>query len=102
MNHPAELALHQYMTNAASGKSSISEDTIKQVADDIAAALKRQFGGGNKRDEFRLRMSKKLLLRLMMIHPLTAHMILLLMVLLMISSQLLAGPIETSLTATKH
>jgi len=57
MNHPAELALHQYMTNAANGKSSISEDTIKQVADDIAAALKRQFGGGNKRDEFRLRMS---------------------------------------------
>ena len=31
MNHPAELALHQYMENAANGKSTMSPDTIKQV-----------------------------------------------------------------------
>ena len=57
MNHPAELALHQYMENAANGKSTMSEDTIKQVGLDVMAALGRQFGGGNKRDGFGLRMS---------------------------------------------
>ena len=57
MNHPAELALHQYMENAAKGKSSMADDTIKQVASDVAFALKRQFGGGSKPDKFGLRMS---------------------------------------------
>ena len=57
MNHPAELALHQYMENAASGKSTMSSETIQQVSLDVAAALGRQFGGGNKHDEFGLRMS---------------------------------------------
>jgi len=57
MNHPAELALHQYMENAVKGKSSMADDTIKQVASDVAFALKRQFGGGSKRDKFGLRMS---------------------------------------------
>ena len=57
MNHPAELALHQYMENAASGKSTMSSETIQQVSLDVAAALERQFGGGNKRGEFGLRMS---------------------------------------------
>ena len=57
MNHPAELALHQYMENAANGKSTMSEDTIKQVGRDVKYALARQFGGGNKRDKFGLRMS---------------------------------------------
>jgi hypothetical protein len=57
MNHPAELALHQYMEDAANGKSTMSEDTIKQVGRDVKYALARQFGGGNKRDEFGLRMS---------------------------------------------
>ena len=57
MNHPAELALHQYMENAVKGKSSMADDTIKQVAADVAFALKRQFGGGSKRDKFGLRMS---------------------------------------------
>ena len=57
MNHPAELALHQYMQDAANGKSSISEDTVKQVGQDVMNALTRQFGGGNKRDKFGLRMS---------------------------------------------
>ena len=57
MNHPAELALHQYMENAAKGKSTMSVETIRQVGLDVVAALGRQFGGGNKRDEFGLRMS---------------------------------------------
>jgi hypothetical protein len=57
MNHPAELAVHQYMENATNGKSTMSEDTIKQVGQDVMNALQRQFGGGNKRDEFGLRMS---------------------------------------------
>jgi hypothetical protein len=57
MNHPAELALHQYLSKAANGSSSMSDSTIQQVSQDVADALKRQFGGGNKRDAFRLRMS---------------------------------------------
>ena len=57
MNHPAELALHQYMENAASGKATMSVETIQQVGQDVMCALSRQFGGGNKRGEFGLRMS---------------------------------------------
>jgi hypothetical protein len=57
MNHPAELALHQYMESAVKGNTTMSDDTIAQVANDVSEALQRQFGGGNKRDEFRLRMS---------------------------------------------
>jgi hypothetical protein len=57
MNHPAELALHQYMESAVKGNTTMSGDTIAQVANDVSEALQRQFGGGNKRDEFRLRMS---------------------------------------------
>jgi hypothetical protein len=45
------------MENAVKGKSSMSEDTIKQVGQDVMNALQRQFGGGNKRDKFGLRMS---------------------------------------------
>lgn len=56
MNHPAELALHQYMENAANGKSTMSSETIQQVAKDVADALQRQFGESEKR-KFRLRMS---------------------------------------------
>jgi hypothetical protein len=57
MNHPAELALHQYMQDAVAGKTTMSDTTVKQVASDVADALQRQFGGGNKRGDFRLRMS---------------------------------------------
>jgi hypothetical protein len=57
MKHPAELALHQYMADAVSGSSTMSETTINQVATDVADALKRQFGGGKSREDFRLRMS---------------------------------------------
>jgi len=57
MNHPAELAIHQYLENAANGRSAMSDETIDTVAREVAEALKRQFGSGNKRGKFRLRMS---------------------------------------------
>ena len=57
MNHPAELAINKYLEDATSGKSSMSEETIQQIGKDVMDSVRRQFGGGNKRDEFRLRMS---------------------------------------------
>jgi len=57
MNHPAELAINQYLENATSGTSTMSKETIAKVGTDVTDAMQRQFGGGNKRDEFRLRMS---------------------------------------------
>ena len=32
MNHPAELALHQYLEDAVNGETSMSDTTIQQVA----------------------------------------------------------------------
>ena len=50
------MMIHQYLENATSGKSAMSQETIEQVAVDIKDALNRQFN--TKRDEkFRLRMS---------------------------------------------
>tara|TARA_S200002703_G_scaffold113328_1_gene98844 strand:+ start:950 stop:1822 length:873 start_codon:yes stop_codon:yes gene_type:complete len=57
MNHPAELAVHQYMSDAVNGKSTMSEEVIQQVGNDVMDALRKQFGGENKRGDFRLRMS---------------------------------------------
>ena len=57
MNHLAELKLHQYMTDAVNGKSTMSDEVINQVADDVKDSLQRQFGGKTKRGDFRLRMS---------------------------------------------
>ena len=57
MNHPAELALHQYLEDAVSGKSTMSDKTIDQVASDIKDALSRQFGGHKRGGKFSLRMS---------------------------------------------
>lgn len=57
MNHPAELTIHQYMTDAVRGDSAMTEDTIKQVSSDVADALRRQFGSGKSRGDFRIRMS---------------------------------------------
>ena len=57
MNHQAELSLHQYLQDAVSGKSSMSDDTIKQVAADVVDAMQRQFGSGKSRGDFTLRMS---------------------------------------------
>jgi len=57
MNHPAELALHQYMTDAVRGDSAMTEETIQQVSTDVANALRNQFGSGKKRGDFKIRMS---------------------------------------------
>ena len=57
MKHPAELALHQYMEDAVADKTTISADTIEQVASDIKDALQRQFGSDGRKGDFRLRMS---------------------------------------------
>jgi len=52
LSHPAELLLHQYLNDAANDKTSISKDTIKQICDDIADAMQKQFGESRSR-EFR-------------------------------------------------
>ena len=57
MNHPAEIALHQYLESAAKGKSSISDNTIEQISNDITDALKRQFDSGKSKKDFTIRMS---------------------------------------------
>jgi len=57
MNHPAELKLHQFMSDAVKGKTTFSEETAKKIGADVAEAVIRQFGSGKSRDEFRLRMS---------------------------------------------
>jgi len=57
MNHPAELALHQYLEDAVAGNTTISADTIEQVASDIKDALQRQFGSDGRSGDFKLRMS---------------------------------------------
>tara|TARA_E500000318_G_scaffold104916_1_gene111339 strand:- start:627 stop:1490 length:864 start_codon:yes stop_codon:yes gene_type:complete len=57
MNHPAELALHQYMEDAVAGKTTMSAETIEQVASDVKDAMKRQFNSMGRKGDFRLRMS---------------------------------------------
>ena len=57
MEHPAELAVHQYMESAVKGSSTMSDDTINQVALDVKEALTKQFGSNKSRGDFRLRMS---------------------------------------------
>ena len=57
MTHSAELSIHQFMTDAVRGKSTMSKEVIKQVGDDVMDALERQFSNGNSRDDFTLRMS---------------------------------------------
>jgi len=56
MNHPAELAIHSFLQNVMSGKSSMNKATINRVAEDVSNALSRQFSGRGKKD-FKLRMS---------------------------------------------
>jgi len=57
MNHPDELALHQYMEDAVAGKTTMSAETIEQVASDVKDAMKRQFNSMGRKGDFRLRMS---------------------------------------------
>src|SRR6056300_75805 len=57
MNHPAELKLHQFMTDAANGKTTFSDEVAKEIGDEVSDAVLRQFGSGKSRDKFTLRMS---------------------------------------------
>ena len=57
MNHPSEIALHQYLEDATNGKTSMSAKTIAGIKKAIGEALNRQFGKKTKRREFQLRMS---------------------------------------------
>ena len=57
MHHPAELKLHQFMSDAVKGKTTFSEETAKMIGAEVADAVIRQFGSGKSRDEFRLRLS---------------------------------------------
>jgi|TARA_R110000782_G_scaffold65093_2_gene132604 hypothetical protein len=56
VNHPAEMMIHQYLQDATSGVSAMSQENIEQVATDIKDALNRQFNT-KREEEFRLRMS---------------------------------------------
>ena len=55
--HPAELLVHQYMSDALNGKTIMPDSVIEQVGKDVMDALKKQFDSGGSRKEFRLRMS---------------------------------------------
>lgn len=57
MNHPAELKLHQFMTDAANGKTTFTDEQAFDIGVDVANAVLRQFGSGKSREEFTLRMS---------------------------------------------
>jgi hypothetical protein len=57
MNHPAELALHNTSKMLLTASHLLSEETIERIGKDVMDAVRRQFGGGNKRTEFGLRMS---------------------------------------------
>jgi len=55
MQHPAELKVHQYLSNVQAGEATLSPEVVDQIVEDIRNALVRQF---SKRDNtFRLRMS---------------------------------------------
>ena len=55
MNHPAELAIHNFLNKALKGEASVSSSIADTVAQDVKKAVIRQFAG--KREDFRLRMS---------------------------------------------
>lgn len=57
MHHPAEMKLHQFMTDAANGKTTFSDEEAFDIGVDVANAVLRQFGSGKSRGEFTLRMS---------------------------------------------
>lgn len=56
MHHPAELKIHQYLSKVRHGTSTLSDEVVEQVVEDVRAALIRQFV--DKRDNaFTYRMS---------------------------------------------
>ena len=57
MQHVAELAIHSFLRGVLDGKASMSDDVINKVAEDVRAALTKQFQDDAKKREFKLRMS---------------------------------------------
>lgn len=55
MQHPAELKVHQYLSNIQSNDTVLSDEIIEQITNDVREALKKQFS--KRDDKFRLRMS---------------------------------------------
>lgn len=59
MNHPAELAVHQFFETVSKrrGEAVMSEETIEQVVNDVREALTKQFGNKAANNRFKIRMS---------------------------------------------
>ncbi len=57
MQHVAELAIHSFLRGVLDGKASMPDDVIDKVAEDVRAALTKQFQDDAKKREFKLRMS---------------------------------------------
>ena len=55
MQHPAELKVHQYLSNVQAGEATLSQEVVEQIVEDVRNALVRQFS--KRDDKFRLRMS---------------------------------------------
>lgn len=55
MQHPAELKVHQYLSNVQAGEATLSQEVVEQIVEDVRSALVRQFS--KRDDKFRLRMS---------------------------------------------
>jgi hypothetical protein len=56
MDHVAELTLHDFLQKALAGETTVSDEIVNQVGQDVADAVRKQFSSG-PRDEFKLRMS---------------------------------------------
>ena len=52
MHHHAELAVYSFLQKAMKGESDMAEEIREQVAQDVKAALEKQFSGPS-RDEFK-------------------------------------------------
>ena len=57
MEHPAELSLHQFLSDVVAHKKSLSKSNIDLITKDVYDALNRQFGENKKDNTFRLRLS---------------------------------------------
>jgi len=56
MNHPAELAVHKFLSDVRNGDAAMTEAALERIVSDVAEALDKQFGESSK-EPFRLRMS---------------------------------------------
>lgn len=56
INHPAEFAVHAFLSKAIKGEAHMEQEVIDKVASDVSSALHKQFNH-DRTGEFRLRMS---------------------------------------------